>query len=285
MAQRTRQGLQRGTSQGTRQDILRGRPEQISSLETQFRSAQSNEERFEFLLEEVGNLWASLRGGGSSKKTRHPDMRLSQCLDQKGRVIGVYDATAGLITGEEINQKFLDVDEIQNTIWISPATMRGGSALATPPTEYFGGGGGRLMGWKVDTDPTTNAFIYASMNYNSNWTETPDPVYIVSTDIYYSLIDAPITGSVVRMTTAGFGYTSGDALTTPINEWTEPTNLDVSGDSVAYIYKTTVPETSINLSTADYIAIRLAMLRTNAAYTYTGSIVIHAMAINVAEDS
>lgn len=283
--QPTKQDFERGVHHATRQEIQKsGRRRGNSPIRRNAPHGLTPDEQFAFVLNELDALWSNLRGGGDAKSTQYPTLRLSQALDQKGRPYQLYNDRDGVWEdGTNLTDARANIARLEGTIWVPATTMKSNPAISTPAADYYGGGAARVMGVEIPYDASANIFLYGSIGYHPNWLETP--AFIESTDLYYGLKDAPITGSMFRYTSSGFGYDSGDDLTAPLTEWNEAESVDISGATADYIYKTTLPEASANLQAVDYVGIRLAMNRTHADWTYSGSLIIYGAAFNIAEEA
>ena len=140
--QDTKKGIEIGRFQPTRQELeLEGKgTAKITNLRKQWPRGRPDEDKFEFLLSEVDDIWGSIRGGGGAKPTRHPDMKLGQALDKRGRPMRLWSAFTGA---------WVEADDLQTVLEDAPYLPLAGGTLsgelvmnaAGSPYRMISGGG------------------------------------------------------------------------------------------------------------------------------------------------
>lgn len=280
MAQPTRRELIQGHHQGTRQELLRGRPEQISKVGLQFTKDDPQETRIELLRQEVNNLWGSLRGGGESKTTRNPDMRLGQCLDQFGRVVEVYTGT-GFISGSSLSSRLNTLETNEEQFYIPAQCFTADSGATNPAVWTPAMGGSRLSAWAIVTG-STNIYFWHGLPTPNPWDGSGKKVL---TRLFYEIDPAVAEelGHDVYVVTSGYAYNSGDLTTSPTIAWNETMQLELVGTTASAIYYQDKEEAASTLSTSDFIGVRINFNRANASYTYTGTIYFHGVQLELVD--
>lgn len=274
MSSRTKQGLERGVYSATRQEKITGRRPGIASLDKPDPRGRSDTDKFLYLIDEVESLWDTLKGRGDDKNTRHPRMRLSQALDQYGRPTRLWCGgndewitSCDMITTTDTVSI---IEAASQEVWVPAEGMSFAPGATNPAVWNYSLGGSRLAGIDVPTG-STNIYLWHGFYPKSDWAVGTT----VSTRIYYSLDTLGVPTDVVRITTSGLGYDTGDALTSPNISWNETIELDVNGASADTMYYTDIPETAATIAAEDFIQIRLAYTRAHANYTYTGTVTFH----------
>jgi hypothetical protein len=268
MTQRSRKGLEIGNFQGTRQDILRGGPEKISNTELNFPRGRSDpEEKFKFLLEEVNNLWSSLRGGGSSKKTRFADMRLSQCMDQRGRIISLYTGS-GFYGGAEIQEDIEALEQVERKIWVPASGVMWNTALTPPAAWNSTAGGARLGTLDLPQNTSTAMHTHYQAPMPRLWAGQSGTLTVTVPYAFNAT-----NSDTFSLRTSIWSYDLGGGLTSPsATEWNETSEISMTLGTIEQWYEITQTNTVSFDADASWLSFRISRLGNNAADTFTGTV-------------
>ena len=254
--------------QGTRQQGFQD-PEMArrhSFLKPRPRSEEVKE-NMDWTEDEIDRLWTALRGGGSAKATMESGMRLSQALDHFGRPTRLYNPSAGE-GGAWINAAHLGTLTTQvEGYWVPAESYAFSPGISAPAEWNYGLGSSRLAGIDIGTGSSA-VFLWHSGVPRGIWTDETR----INTRMFYSLNVAGENPDVIRMVTSGYGYSAGDALTSPTVQWNETHEVDLTGVGADSIQFVDLPEAASTLSTVDYIQYRMNFSRNNAAYTYVDTV-------------
>lgn len=270
--QGTKQEIERGQYQQTRREIQeKGRRRGISSLGIMAPKGRSPEEQYNFVLNELDSLWVSIRGGGSAKSTTYPRLKLSQSLDQHGRVYRLYDSNydEGWINAEDLTLTASSVSALETnaeTLWVPAESWEYDPAAIAPAVPAPGKSSNRVYALDIPAG-TTGIHIWSNVNDRAYWTNGST----VTARVFYSISTAPggITG--VRIGSFGESYESGDALASPTRLWSQQVTKDVEA-SIDTMYYWDIPEDTLVIEDYDIMSLHLTWQRWSADYNYANTV-------------
>lgn len=222
----------------------------------------------------------------SAKHTYTPDTPLGFINDDLAQLYGelntpTHEHSAGQITSGTFadarisessvtqHESALAVNVSQLTdyaLFLSPHSYAYDSARLSWAT---GLGGSRLAALKIPDNPSTSGYSWAGVPLPAAWLVGTNHV---TTTLALGISVNGTTGDAIYINSIGFGYDSGDDLTSPTIQWNEAATVDVSSWLAGYAYRVQLVETSATVSANDFVSIRLGWLTTNAAWTYTGDL-------------
>ena len=263
----------RNEFQGTRREgteIGRGGTRRYKLMRPRPRGTDVKE-NIDWVERELEMIWNGLRGGGGAKDIINSGHRLSQALDQYGRPTRLYDnGNNEWRNAEDIGVAVDAATTLSREFFVPAQEFETDPGATNPATWASVLASSRFQGWEIPTG-SSNIFFWSSRQVPASWTDLK-----CRTRVIFGLKDAPITASAVYMNSSGFGYDDAQSELAPTVLWNEADTIDIESLAIAKVYSRDWVETG-NASPGgeDWVAVRLAFPRTNAAYTYTGSIYLY----------